>query len=187
MKKLLLMLSVLAFLAVNVQAVNIGVHEFTLKNWGDATLSNYVQSYFDNELNCNKTYTYLGRAEGGDGSFSYTGTDGQVDVQVNGLGNTSGTWGYSNSNGPDLDVVAIVMKGGKQGYLYWAYAGDNPCDIRTFAADANNPWVMQNDKGLSFFAAFSDPPRSVPEGGSLLGTMVAALFGLGLWRKQSLV
>jgi hypothetical protein len=189
MRKSVMITVLVIGLAVSAQAVQIGPVAVSIPNQGNSTLTSWVNNYLQ-ALDPGKSFNYLGRLEAeGNGSFSMSslGTPaGEVTVTVNGVGSPTGTWSYLNTNGPELDVVAFVLKAGRETWLYYntteTVGGD--VNVIPFVAGDTYNWATPNGKDLSHFAAFGDPPQSVPEGGSVLGMLVAGLFGLGLYRKN---
>jgi hypothetical protein len=183
MKKYITLAIVALGLAVtSAQAVQL--HQFNLNGpggWGDANLSGYVNTYLQT-FDPDKSFTYLGRVgTTGYGNFTFVNDTGEVSVDVNGLGSPTGEWKYENTNGPELDVVAFVLKGGREGG--WLVYND---DLVPFVGGQTYDWAMPSQQGLSFFAAFGDPPRSVPEPGSTLVASLIGLLGLyGLRRRVS--
>jgi len=180
MRKFVMSSVLMLGLALSAQAVQL--HQFNLNGpggWGDANLSGYVNTYLQ-EVDSNKSFTYLGRVgTQGYGSFTFVNETGEVTVGVNNLGSPSGTWNYENTNGPELDVVAFVLKGGRESG--WLVYND---DLSPFVRGQTYDWAMPSQQDLSFFAAFGDPPRSVPEPGSTLAALVAGLGFLGLMKRK---
>ena len=172
MRKFVMSIALMLGLALSAQAVTF--HNFNLAGnggWGDANLTTYVNNHLNGVLGNPtplKTFNYLGRAESGNGSFA--------GITVNGLNTPAGNWEYDG----DLNIVALILKGGNQGG--WLIYNE---DLSSFSP---GDWAMRHNargkaQDLSFFAAFSNP-KSVPEPGSTLVASLIGLLGLGLLRKR---
>jgi hypothetical protein len=173
---------------ISLQATPISGTNFQLNNWSDASLQNYIQSELGAWIPEGHSFTYLGRDDTGSGLFFYSSEHGTISVSIYSRESSAGTFSYTNTDGPELNLVVFVIKAGTNGWYYFNPNSnldeEAPPYLIPFAEREIYHWSVPSDQALSFFAGFADSPANqIPDSGTTLTLALGGLLSLLSVRK----